>query len=260
MSNSSKKSSLQGSQSRRHFVKSAAYIAGGVGAASLLAGCDSAAASDQVRTYTGLQDFFDIPLGQNSAEEVVEKCNIKELVEYDRYCRDYGLWDQMSVGYAEDSEVVVSWMSGTGKEFIEQSKEKPPSNGGHKIFNTVVWLNGDKAIAEIMCVIVPRFTVQGVEYDAPAYSRMLYRVEKISDKWKIKRFESIYEKDSLVQAFPTQSTSLDPQLFEGYRESYKGICFLQADQGRTPNPDLPGDDLPETVQTVYRAASKWLFD
>lgn len=253
--------------SRRSFVKSAGIAASGLGALTLLGACSPETSRLQAQakpkaSLEGITDFFDIPVGQSTAEEALDKSNIKDLVEYERYCRDYHHYDTMASLYAEDSEVIVSWMEGTGAEFVEQTKQrekKRAGKGGHKLFNTVVWLNGDKAIAEIMCVILARFTIQGVDYDAPAYSRMLYRVERIDGIWKIKRFESVYEMDEIMAAFPVDSPGFDPALFEGFRESYKGICFLQNTAGQTPNLDLPGDDEPQTVAAMYKACSDWLF-
>ena len=43
--------------------------------------------------------FYDVPMHQNDLAAVVDKANIKELCEYDRYCRDNRLWDQLREGY-----------------------------------------------------------------------------------------------------------------------------------------------------------------
>lgn len=40
-------------------------------------------------------NFFDLPMGQNSPEQLADKANIRELVEYERYCRDYHHYDAM---------------------------------------------------------------------------------------------------------------------------------------------------------------------
>ena len=39
--------------------------------------------------------FYQCKMGQNTLEDVVDKFNIRELIEFERYCRDYKLWDEM---------------------------------------------------------------------------------------------------------------------------------------------------------------------
>ena len=249
--------------SRRDFLKGTA--AAGLGlAASVTVGARAFADDAPAAAEGGFsgEDFFSMPMGQNTPEQLADKANIRELVEYERYCRDYHHYDAMKETYSEDSEVVVSWMQGTGAEFVEASKAREGDRiiaGGHKIFNTVVWLNGDKAIAEIIAVIALRTSLGGVDYDMPAYTRMLYRVQRENGVWKIKRFESVYEFDSIYTGFPVEHPDIfDSEELNTYRSSYKGISWSQTLTGRTPNPDLPGEDKPETIAAMYRAANEWL--
>ncbi|MFR7811888.1 MAG: hypothetical protein ACLU4N_23045 [Butyricimonas faecihominis] len=54
---------------------------------------------------------------------VLEKAAIKELVEFERFCRDNALWDEMARCYAVDSHVNISWYQGTGRGFAEASSK-----------------------------------------------------------------------------------------------------------------------------------------
>ena len=63
--------------------------------------------------------FYECPMGKNTPEDVTDKFNLRELVEFERYCRDYMLWDQLRTCYHDDALIVVSWMEGMIDEFIE---------------------------------------------------------------------------------------------------------------------------------------------
>lgn len=48
--------------------------------------------------------FYQCKMGQNTLEDVVDKFNIRELIEFERYCRDYKLWDEMRPLYHDDAK------------------------------------------------------------------------------------------------------------------------------------------------------------
>lgn len=200
--------------------------------------------------------LFNIPLYKNSAEEVKDKYNIRELVEFERYCRDRQLWDQMEQCYHEDSEVHISWYAGTGKKFVEASKKM--SGATHKIFNTVIWLKGNKAIAEIVASIQSHTVIDRKEVDLVSYVRLLYRVEKIGGIWKIRTLDCIYEKDSLLPVLPSSDLDIDPSELSEYRSPYQCLCYVLKQKGITCNQELPGEDRPDTVNALYQSVSNWI--
>ncbi|MDQ7093623.1 hypothetical protein REC12_08480 [Desulfosporosinus sp. PR] len=87
--------------------------------------------------------------GISSPQEMLDKAAIKELLEFERFCRDNALWDEMKKCYAEDSTVNISWFQGSGHGFADASS-KMESKAPHKLYNTAIWLNGDKAVAIMM--------------------------------------------------------------------------------------------------------------
>jgi len=40
------------------------------------------------------KNFYDIPLDQSDKQAFQDRAEIRELLEYERYCRDNGLYDQ----------------------------------------------------------------------------------------------------------------------------------------------------------------------
>ena len=88
----------------------------------------------------------------NTVGDILEKESVKELVQFERYCRDNALWDEMDRCYTADSQIIISWFHGTGHEFVEASK-KMAGRAPHKIYNTQVWLHGDRAVAVMITTI-----------------------------------------------------------------------------------------------------------
>ena len=56
-------------------------------------------------------------------QQALDKAAIRELVEFERYCRDNALWDEMKKCYTEDSHVKISWFEGTGHGFVDASSK-----------------------------------------------------------------------------------------------------------------------------------------
>lgn len=71
-------------------------------------------------------------LETTTIEAMLDKFAVKEIIEYERFCRDNALWDQMYDCYAEDSTVTVSWYKGDGYGFV-QASSKMKSVTPHKL-------------------------------------------------------------------------------------------------------------------------------
>lgn len=124
--------------------------------------------------------FYQCKMGQNTLEDVVDKFNIRELIEFERYCRDYKLWDEMRPLYHDDAKIVVSWMTGTPDEFVAGSKRMNASKAPakHKVFDTVIWKNGNRAVAECITAIQIRCPMGDDTVDMSTHTRLHYHVEK----------------------------------------------------------------------------------
>jgi hypothetical protein len=205
--------------------------------------------------------FFDIPLDLSDRTAREERAKIRELLEFDRYCRDNGHFDQMAEGYAEDSVVRVSWFNGTGKEYCAKLKEAGGGGAKHKVNDTVVWVNGDRALGEMTTAMLsPRQSIEGKEFDVVSYARILTRLRARDGGWEILQGDCIYERDEIIPVVPGESLSIDLSTLERFRASYKCLCYVQSLRGVVSDQELPGEDRPETVDALYADASTWIFD
>jgi hypothetical protein len=208
--------------------------------------------------------FYNIPMGQNTAEELVDKANIRELIEFERYCRDYEHFDEERTLYHDDAKIWTSWFDGDVDGFInasrENAKDKKPAK--HKINNILVWLNGNKAIAECICTIQFRDTLGEELVDLHSYMRLHYRVEKNSEGiWRIRSFQGIHEKDTLASAFNDGRWAPPREEVQQYRPCFWNMMYRQhvfKPKGNIPQDDSVGEDIPEKVQALYKTSSDWI--
>jgi len=204
--------------------------------------------------------FFQAKMGQNTMEEMLDKANIRELIEFERYCRDYKLWDEMRSCYHDDATIIVSWITGNPDEFVAGSKRMNASKAPakHKVFNTVVWLNGNRAVAECISAIQIRCPLDGDTVDMSTHTRLHYQLEKRDGIWKICYMCGAHEKDMMRSAYANGTFTTTPEMLAPYRESYSNTMYRQVRYGGNPNPDLIGEDRPETVKAMYADSSEWL--
>lgn len=204
--------------------------------------------------------FYQCPMGENTPEQICDKVNIKELIEFERYCRDYWHWDELRKCYHDDALVKVSWMKGGIDEFVEGSKRlvgtKAPAK--HKIFDTLVWMNGNRAIVECITAIQIRCELDDDLVDMSTHTRLHYRVEKRNGLWKICTMDAIYEKDTMVSAYANGKFTTTKEQLAQYRPTYANMMLRQVKYGGSPDGELAGEDRPESIIMLYEESSAWL--
>lgn len=195
----------------------------------------------------------------NSLQDVIDRANVKELLEFERFSRDNGLWDAMDECYAPDSRVDISWFQGTGHEFVEATK-KLEGFAPHKIYTTELWTNGDRAVAIMLITLHMRQDIDGYPVDLLTDSKLVFRTQRIDGRWYIVAFDVIYEKDSLVPVFPNARINIPAEETAKYRPSYGGMIYLRKKAGLPISENLPGIDRPDLVEKLYRTVDDWLSE
>ena len=195
----------------------------------------------------------------NTLQDVLDRTNVKELLEFERFSRDNGHWAEMDECYAPDSRVDISWFQGTGHEFVEATK-KLEGFAPHKVYSTEVWTRGDKAVAIMLITLHMRQDIDGYPVDLLTDSKLVFRTQRINGRWFIVAFDVIYEKDSLVPVFPNAGISIPAAEIAKYRPSYGGMIYLRKKAGLPIAEDLPGIDRPDLVEKLYRTVDNWLSE
>jgi hypothetical protein len=147
-------------------------------------------------------------------EEVIQ------LVLRERRSRDRGWWDQMAACFAGDSVVDMSWFTGSGAEFVRESRRMSGGGWGghsaHRLSPPAVRVRGDRALAELPLAIEFRVSIGGIEADLTSHARSQYRAQQTGGSWRIARITSIYERDTLIPSVPGTRLDIDPQERDAY--------------------------------------------
>ncbi len=214
--------------------------------------------------------FYETDCINLSDAEMLERQRVANLAEYDRYLRDYHRDLEPSIWF-EDGRCFTTWFKGPVNEFFSSSfkpggssygeTEDTMRRGGHRVNNTVVWLNGNRAIAEVMCILTIRSKVKGDWFDGQVWGRMHYRAEKREGKWGLVYFEGIYEYDRLDAVFHDCDVEIPREELLTYRNNNFYMAYRQnQDQGRVLRSDeWVGPDKPETFRRLYEESSRWFF-
>ena len=184
---------------------------------------------------------------------------ITQLILRERESRDMAKWDTMRDCFHPDSIIKISWFNGNGGDFVDGSIDmaKRGMLAKHRLGPVLVTLAGDRAIASLTAIIDIPQNVDGIELILSAHGRFIYRAEKRDDVWRIFSFGCIYMRDQLTPAIPGQTFSIDPAELEGFRPSYRNLAWCLMKTGYEVDHDLPGEDRPETVDSLMREVNDW---
>jgi hypothetical protein len=184
---------------------------------------------------------------------------IADLVHRERLWRDRDDWDAMRSAYTDDARLRVTWFEGTIEEYIHQSRnpvwDTASSQSKHRLSPTVVTLDGDRALAETTALVELRVEVDGVLVDLVISVRLLSRVVRTAEGWKLASLDAIYEKDTVIPVHPADRLTVSRHDTARYRSSYRFLAYSAG--GHLPD-DIPGDDRPDLVTALYDDAGAWL--
>ena len=199
-----------------------------------------------------------------------DRLEIAEMIQRERNARDAGRWAEMASYYHPDSSVEVSWFRGGGAEFVERSRiqaerVKQQADGHerinfHEMGPAVVDVQGDRALAETACTLHSFFPLDSIPCKISGFVRLLWRAQRLGDKWLLAGLRCLYVRDYLTACDPTRQPSLDEAELSTYRLSYRYVTYNLARLGLAPKHDLPGADQPETVKALRKGELGWLWE
>ena len=190
----------------------------------------------------------------------ISVADLVQLIAHEREGRDRGWWDQMASCYHRDSRVRSMWFTGTGHEFATASRGMATrgDHARHRLSVPSVNLRGERAVVSVPMAIELRIELQGVEADLISYARAIYRLERRDGQHGICDLSTIYERDTLTPVVPGDEIPIDRQRLATLPASYRMLAYYFAIRGYDVNPDLPGDDRPESAEAVVTEAFTWL--
>lgn len=184
---------------------------------------------------------------------------ISQLILRERESRDLGNWDRMRDCFHPDSIVRISWFNGSGPDFVEGSIDMAGRGmlAKHRLAPVLVNLAGNRAVASLSGIIDIPTVIEGVELTLSAYTRFIYRTEKRDGIWRISGFDCIYRRDVLTPVVLGRTVSIDLGEMKNFRPSYRNLAYCLSITGYQVDPDLPGEDRPETVDMLMQEVNEW---
>lgn len=183
---------------------------------------------------------------------------VQDLVYRERHWRDREDWDAMRAAYTGDARVRVTWFEGPVDDYIKSSRNPAwdtSSLSRHRLSPAVITVHGDRALAETPALVELRLEIDGVLADVTVSVRLLSRVARTPQGWKLASMDAIYEKDMIRPVYPADRLAISADDTAPYRRSYQFLAH--GARGHLPG-DIPGDDRPELVAALYGAADRWL--
>ena len=191
--------------------------------------------------------------------EAADVSAVSQLILRERISRDLGLWDQMRDCFHDDSVVRISWIKGSGPEFVRRSKEMAERNvnASHRLGPIYVILAGDRAIAQLVVIIDIPFKLEGIEVMLSSHTRLLLRVERREGVWRLFGFDPVYLRDEITPMIPGQTVAIDPSALKAFRPSYRFLSYCFASVGYPVPNDLAAVDRPDLVDALVREIYGW---
>jgi hypothetical protein len=190
---------------------------------------------------------------------VSDALDIRELVESWAVWRDAGDWDRFRTVWHSDGRMMATWFQGSADEFIRVSREGFERGVRilHFLGGTSVDVARDRAVAQTKMTITQRAPVHGVECDVVCTGRFYDFLERREERWGIVLRQPIYEQDRLAPVDPAAAIQLDRAVLERFPVGYRHLAYLQAQQGFTVKPDMPGL-VGSEVEALYASGRRWL--
>ena len=160
--------------------------------------------------------------------------------------------------FHDESTVTISWFQGSGADFVARSKAMTERgvSSRHRLGPPTVRIHSDRGVVILPAVVETYPSVDGVACALNAYCRLLYRVMKAGDVWKVSVIEVVYERDDLRPLVPGAHIAVDDAELASLRAPYRFVVWTMAN-GFHHQPGVAGRRSPGRVDALHVDAFKW---
>ena len=194
-----------------------------------------------------------------TTNDMVDRLEIRELLENWVIWRDAGDWERFATVWHNDGRMTATWFQASASEFIAGCRRSFDAGivGLHFLGGTSIEVNGSRAIAQTKMQIVQRGQVHGVVVDVTCLGRFVDALEKRDGRWGIVLRQPVYELDRMTTVEPSATLKLDPHLLHAFPEGYRHLAYLQTQMGFHVSQTLPGTRGPE-IEALNTHMRHWL--
>ena len=153
--------------------------------------------------------------------------------------------NEMAACYFPDATVATSWSAGPLASYLKggnRTESTPDEIILSRVAVPIVHQKGNRAYVELPATTIRWIKVNGKEAVLTSYMRLIYRVKKRSNTWKISHMLSLNEDDTLEAAVPGTDLHISPAELQGLRHSYRYLAYTRIQAGGQGSPDLLGID------------------
>lgn len=184
---------------------------------------------------------------------------ISALIVKERQCRVTQNIEGLAECYYPDATVTTSWTEGSVNVSAYLGGGKAPVHDPEcpiisRLAPPIVHRNGDRAYVEAPQTTLRWVRVNGEKAVLEYYIRLIYRVERRENEWKISDNRGIYESDALRPEIPGTDLHINPEDLAGLRHPYRYLAYVDGNVSQ----NLLGIDRPEEVKALYRELEEWI--
>lgn len=194
-------------------------------------------------------------------KEEQNKLQIRQLVFRWAFCRDRGLWPELSSCFHPNGFIAVSWYSGSFDGFVAASKKmaKKSIYSKHEITSPLIRIKNSRAICESSVIITAQRRLGLMKVGLISYARFYDHLEQKDGVWKIVKRTTIYEKDRMNSFFISflYWLCIMKDNRKKYPKAYRFLAYNLHRQGYNVALDLPTDKSKKANET-YQQGEKWL--
>jgi len=191
--------------------------------------------------------------------EIVDRLEIRELIENWALWRDAGDWERFQSVWHDDGVMMATWFQGPAKDFIRVTQEGWAKGVSilHFLGGTSIDLAGKRAIAQTKMTISQRGKVDGVLCDVVCTGRFYDFLEKRKGRWGVVLRQPIYEKDRVDPVDPAEKLVIDQKKLGEFPQGYRHLAYIQTQIGYRVKRDMPQLTGPE-LEALYARGKAWL--
>ncbi|AUW60126.1 hypothetical protein C1T17_06600 [Sphingobium sp. SCG-1] len=196
---------------------------------------------------------------------MLDRVAIEQVLLRERFGRETHDFDTEQACFTPDAFIEASWFKGSAKDFVDQGrKQVANARGSSRLISfdslspVVIWVNGDRAIAEGSTAVHQVLPIQGIEAHMTSFTRIMSRLQRIDGEWLIAAKHAVYIRDVLEPMNPKEVPEIDTEKLKQYRPSYRHLSYVLSLAGIPLRDDLPGVDRPEAVTALRVSEREWL--
>lgn len=191
--------------------------------------------------------------------DLLEALAISRLIQDWGLWRDTGRWNELRAAYTQDGWMRTTWFDGPASAFVDASAAsfgKGPQVL-HAVGPSTVRVRHDRAVAETRLTILLRDRLHGVPVDVTCHGRVIDRLMRGGERWRIRSRLPIYDKDTISPVEPGTALAIDADALARFPAGYRHLAYLQSLAGLRVLMDIPSPNS-DAQAALYRDADEWL--